>query len=94
MVYRYVISLNDYPCTTKDMYGRLNYLFTSRKNKRPTFILISLFALKKHCSPMAIKLKIGMCMGEGSGQLPWESGIFTWNSYVTINEFLEIKNVP
>ena len=34
---------------------------------------------------MAITLKIGMYMGEGSDQLPCESGIFTWNSYVTIN---------
>ena len=81
-------------CTTNEMYGRLNYLLTSRKNKRPTFILISLFALKRHCSLTAVKLKIGMCMDEGSCQLPCESGIFTWNSYVTINEFLEIKNVP
>ena len=42
---------------------------------------------------MAITLKIGKYMGEGSDQLPCESGIFTWNSYVTINEFIEIKNV-
>ena len=31
---------------------------------------------------MAVTLKIGMYMGEGSGQLPREFGIFTWNSYI------------
>ena len=65
-----------------------------RKTQLSFDVTKNLFALKKHCSLTAVKLKIGMCMDEGSCQLPCESGIFTWNSYVTINEFPEIKNVP
>ena len=48
------------------MYERLNYIVTSLKNKRPTFILNLLYALNKHRSATAINFK--MCMG--GGQLP------------------------